>query len=46
MHLSGDQDADMAAIAAAFEGRQALHPRDAAPVKLAPPHAGPERRQG
>lgn len=46
VHLSGDQDADMAAIAAVFEGRQALHPRDAAPVKLAPPHAGPERRKG
>jgi len=45
VHLSGDQDADMAAIAAVYEGKQALYPEHAAPIRLAPPHAGPERRK-
>jgi hypothetical protein len=43
--LSGDQDADMAAIAAVYKGRQGLRPQDAAPIKLAPPHIGPDRRK-
>ena len=43
--LSGDQDADMAAIAAVYKNRQALNPEDAAPIKLAPPHIGPDRRK-
>ena len=45
VHLSGDQDADMAAIAAVYKDKQALYPKDAAPIKLAPPHTGPERRK-
>ena len=45
VRLSGDQDADMAAIAAIYEGKQALHPELAAPIKLAPPHNGPDRRK-
>jgi 1-acyl-sn-glycerol-3-phosphate acyltransferase len=45
LHLSGDQDADMAAIAAVYHERQAKHPQDAAPIKLAPPHIGPDRRK-
>ena len=44
VHPSGDQDADMAAIAAVYQGKQALYPEHAAPIKLAPPHTGPERR--
>lgn len=34
--LSGDEDADMAAIARVYEGRQGLYPADAAPIRLAP----------
>ena len=45
VHLSGDQDADMAKIAAVYQDRQAMHPQDAAPIKLAPPHIGPDRRK-
>ena len=45
VRLSGDQDADMAAIAAIYAGKQALYPELAAPIKLAPPHTGPERRK-
>ncbi|MEN3276074.1 MAG: hypothetical protein V7631_1864 [Massilia sp.] len=45
IHLSGDQDADMAAIAAVYAGKQALYPEHAAPIRLAPPHTGPERRK-
>jgi len=45
VRLSGDQDADMAAIAAVYAGKQALYPELAAPIKLAPPHTGPERRK-
>jgi hypothetical protein len=44
--LTGDQDADMAAIAAVYKDRHALNPQDAAPIKLAPPHIGPDRRKG
>jgi cytochrome c553 len=45
VHLSGDQDADMAQIAAVYAGRRARHPQNAAPIKLAPPHIGPDRRK-
>jgi len=45
VRLTGDQDADMATIAAIYEGKQALHPELAAPIKLAPPHNGPDRRK-
>jgi lauroyl/myristoyl acyltransferase len=46
MTLSGDADADMAAIARRYEGVQARFPQDAAPVRLAPPAAGAERDPG
>lgn len=45
VRLTGDQEADMAAIAAVYAGKQALYPELAAPIKLAPPHTGPERRK-
>jgi 1-acyl-sn-glycerol-3-phosphate acyltransferase len=45
LELTGDQDADMAAIAAIYKERQGFHPEHAAPIKLAPPHIGPDRRQ-
>ena len=47
LHLSGDSEKDMAAIAAIYEGRQALYPDQAAPIKLAPPRdaAEPQRRR-
>lgn len=45
LELSGDPDADMAAIAAIYHGRQGLYPADAAPIELAPQRApGEERR--
>lgn len=34
--LTGDEAADMAAIASIYEGREGLHPELAAPIKLAP----------
>jgi 1-acyl-sn-glycerol-3-phosphate acyltransferase len=37
LELSGDRAADMAAIAAVYQGREALYPALAAPVMLAPP---------
>ena len=41
MTLSGDEAADMAAIAVAYAGVQARFPKDAAPIRLAPnPSAG------
>ncbi len=43
--LTGDLEADMAAIAAAFHGHQGLHPELAAPIVLAPPRAGEPRKQ-
>ncbi|MCD2516427.1 1-acyl-sn-glycerol-3-phosphate acyltransferase [Massilia sp. G4R7] len=45
--LSGDQEQDMAAIAAVYEGRQGLYPDQAAPIKLAPPRdpSEPQRRR-
>lgn len=36
LELSGEPDADMAALARIYEGRTALYPKDAAPIKLAP----------
>ena len=35
LELSGDQQTDMAAIAAIYEGRSALYPAKAAPIRLA-----------
>lgn len=37
LHLSGDQAADMAAIAAVYRGHHGLYPELEAPVVLAPP---------
>jgi 1-acyl-sn-glycerol-3-phosphate acyltransferase len=42
LELSGAPEADMAAIAAVYQGRQGLHPADAAPIMLAPPRADGE----
>ncbi len=39
LELSGDQQRDMAAIAAAYRGRHGLHPELEAPIVLAPPRA-------
>ena len=44
--MTGDEAADMAAIALAFEGVVARHPENAAPIRLAPPDARPDRRAG
>lgn len=41
--LSGDEEADMAAIAKIYEGREARFPAKAAPVKLAPRTEKPEQ---
>jgi len=38
---TGDEAADMAAIARAYEGVQGLHPKDAAPIRLAERRAQP-----
>jgi 1-acyl-sn-glycerol-3-phosphate acyltransferase len=45
--LSGDVDADMEKIAAVYQGREALYPDQAAPIRLAPPRSAdqPERRK-
>jgi 1-acyl-sn-glycerol-3-phosphate acyltransferase len=45
IHPTGNQQADMAAIAAVYEGVQGLYPEQAAPIQLALPHTGPERRK-
>jgi 1-acyl-sn-glycerol-3-phosphate acyltransferase len=37
LELSGDEAADMAAIAKIYEGHEALYPKLAAPIRLAPP---------
>lgn len=37
MKLTGDEAADMAVIANAYEGVRALHPQDAAPIRFADP---------
>jgi len=38
--LTGDEAADMAAIAQAYEGVRALYPHKAAPIRLAEPAGG------
>lgn len=45
--LTGDTERDMAAIAAIYEGRQALYPHQAAPIRLALPRdpEQPQRRR-
>ncbi|MFC5547456.1 1-acyl-sn-glycerol-3-phosphate acyltransferase [Massilia aerilata] len=43
--LSGDEAADMAAIAAVYEGVQARYPKDAAPIRLAEPGSDEARKQ-
>lgn len=45
MQLSGDEAADMALIAARYEGVQAKYPKDAAPVRLAEPGSDEARKQ-
>ena len=40
VRLSGDQNADMAGIAAVYRGRTGRHPDRASPVTLAPPASG------
>lgn len=40
IRLSGDQEKDMAAIAAAYEGHLGFHPALAAPLTLAPARSG------
>lgn len=47
VELTGDQERDMAAIRAVYEGRHGLHPENEAPIVLAPPREMPpeiERR--
>ncbi|SHG99722.1 1-acyl-sn-glycerol-3-phosphate acyltransferase [Massilia sp. CF038] len=39
IRLTGDQERDMAAIAAAYHGHRGYHPELAAPIKLAPPRS-------
>jgi 1-acyl-sn-glycerol-3-phosphate acyltransferase len=43
--LTGDEAADMAAIAAAYEGVQAMYPKNAAPIRLAEPGKDDARTQ-
>lgn len=45
MTLSGDEEADMAAIARVYEGHEALYPANAAPVRLAPREKNGTREQ-
>jgi 1-acyl-sn-glycerol-3-phosphate acyltransferase len=45
IELSGDHDADMAAIAAIYKDREALYPDLAAPIKLAPPREPASERR-
>ncbi len=40
VRLTGDQEVDMAAIAAACKGHEGRHPALAAPIRLAPPRSG------
>jgi hypothetical protein len=42
--LTGDETADMAAIAKAYEEVKAMYPKDAAPIRLAEPDSVPEKR--
>jgi hypothetical protein len=43
--MTGDEAADMAAIAAAYDGVQARYPKDAAPIRLAEPGSDEARKQ-
>jgi 1-acyl-sn-glycerol-3-phosphate acyltransferase len=43
--LTGDEAADMAAISAAYQGVQAMYPKDAAPIRLAEPGSEDVRKQ-
>jgi hypothetical protein len=43
--LTGDEAADMAAIAQAYDGVQAKYPKDAAPIRLAEPGSDDARKQ-
>jgi len=43
--LTGDEAADMAAIAAAYDGVRAKIPKDAAPIRLAEPGSSEARKQ-
>jgi 1-acyl-sn-glycerol-3-phosphate acyltransferase len=45
LRLTGDQAADMAAIAAVYAGHLGRHPELAAPVTLAPPRSGDTGKQ-
>jgi 1-acyl-sn-glycerol-3-phosphate acyltransferase len=45
MSLTGDEAADMAAIAKIYEGVQAKFPKDAAPIRLADPESDKARKQ-
>lgn len=45
IRLTGDQDADMAAIAAAYDGHKGFNPALACPITLAPPRAGDSGKQ-
>lgn len=40
LYLTGDKDADMAAIAAVYAGHQGLHPKKAAPIVLSEKRPG------
>jgi 1-acyl-sn-glycerol-3-phosphate acyltransferase len=42
--LTGDETADMAAIAKAYEEVKAMYPKHAAPIRLAEPDSVPEKR--
>jgi 1-acyl-sn-glycerol-3-phosphate acyltransferase len=43
VHLTGDQEKDMAAVAAGFEGHLGLHPENAAPIVLSERRAEPRK---
>jgi 1-acyl-sn-glycerol-3-phosphate acyltransferase len=45
IELSGDQEADMATIAEAYQDCEALYPAKAAPIQLAPPREKARTRQ-
>jgi 1-acyl-sn-glycerol-3-phosphate acyltransferase len=45
IELTGDEEADMAAIARVYEGHEALYPELAAPIRLAPRSEKDETRQ-
>ncbi len=45
MTLTGDETADMAAIAQAYEGVRAKYPKDAAPIRLAEPNSHESRKE-